>query len=81
MSAASTIAYGFIGVAFISFFVMATIAYGQFTLKAWRPMFMSLAVLLILLAIMKRATDIVTEERAQPPANREERIGVTPPPS
>lgn len=65
MSATATIAYGFIAVAFVSFFVMATIMYGQFTLKAWRPFFMSFAVLLILLVIMKRATDIVTHERGQ----------------
>jgi hypothetical protein len=65
MSATSYVAYAFIGVAFLSFFVMATVTYGQFVLKAWRPMFMSIAVLLILLAIMKKATDIVTAERAQ----------------
>jgi hypothetical protein len=44
---------------------MATIMYGQFVLKAWRPMFMSMAVLLILLMIMKRATDIATADRQQ----------------
>lgn len=63
MSATATVAYGIIAVAFTSFFVMSTILYGQFTLKAWRAFFMSLAVLLILLVIMKKATDIVTEER------------------
>jgi hypothetical protein len=65
MSATTLVAYGFIGAAFVSFFVMATIMYGQFTLKAWRAMFMSMAVLLILIVIMKKATDIVTAERAQ----------------
>ena len=59
------IAMGIIGIAFLSFFVMATIMYGQFVLKAWRPMFMSMAVLLILLMIMKRATDIATADREQ----------------
>ncbi|MGE4064734.1 MAG: hypothetical protein AB7E79_15330 [Rhodospirillaceae bacterium] len=65
MSFTSYIAYGFIAAAFVTFFVMATIMYGQFVLRAWRPFFMSLAVLLILLTIMKRATDIVTAERAE----------------
>jgi len=64
MSATTFVAYAFIAAAFVSFFVMATIMYGQFTLKAWRAMFMSMAVLLILLIIMKKATDIVTAERA-----------------
>jgi hypothetical protein len=65
MSATGMIAMGIIGIAFLSFFVMATIMYGQFVLKAWRPMFMSMAVLLILLMIMKRATDIATADRQQ----------------
>jgi uncharacterized membrane protein len=65
MSATGIIAMGIIGIAFLSFFVMATIMYGQFVLKAWRPMFMSMAVLLILLMIMKRATDIATADRQQ----------------
>ena len=65
MSVTSIVAFAFIGVAFVSFFVMSTIMYGQFTLKAWRPMFMSLAVLVILLVIMRKATDIVTAERAR----------------
>lgn len=64
MSTTAYVAYGIIGVAFTSFFVMATVMYGQFTLKAWRPFFMSVAVLVILLMIMKRATDIVVAERA-----------------
>jgi membrane protein implicated in regulation of membrane protease activity len=81
MSATVTIAYAFIAVAFVAFFAMATIMYGQFALKAWRPFFMSLAVLLILLVIMKRATDIVNQEREQRPNDRQERIGTTPPPS
>jgi len=65
MSATGIVAMGIIGIAFLSFFVMATIMYGQFVLKAWRPMFMSMAVLLILLMIMKRATDIATADRQQ----------------
>lgn len=64
MSFTSTVAYGFIGASFVAFFVMAAVMYGQFVLRAWRPVFMSLAVLVILLAIMKRATDIVVAERA-----------------
>ena len=63
MSVTGIVAMGIIGIAFLSFFVMATIMYGQFVLKAWRPMFMSMAVLLILLMIMKRATDIATADR------------------
>jgi uncharacterized membrane protein len=65
MSVTGIVAMGIIGIAFLSFFVMATIMYGQFVLKAWRPMFMSMAVLLILLMIMKRATDIATADRQQ----------------
>ena len=65
MSATGMVAMGIIAVAFLSFFVMATVMYGQFVLKAWRPMFMSMAVLLILLMIMKRATDIATADRQQ----------------
>jgi hypothetical protein len=65
MNATTYVAYAFIAVAFVSFFVMATVAYGQFVLRAWRPMFMSLAVILILLAIMRKATDIINAERAQ----------------
>lgn len=63
MTITTYIAYGFISASFVTFFVMATIMYGQFVLKAWRPFFMSLAVILILLAIMKRATNIITLER------------------
>lgn len=68
------VAMGIIGIAFLSFFVMATIMYGQFVLKAWRPMFMSMAVLLILLMIMKRATDIATADRQQGLIEAEEQV-------
>jgi hypothetical protein len=63
VSITGIVAFAIIAIAFVSFFVMATIMYGQFALKAWRPFFMSVAVLLILMAIMKKATDIVTHER------------------
>jgi hypothetical protein len=65
VSVTTFVAYVIIAAAFVSFFVMATITYGQFTLKAWRAMFMSMAVLLILLVIMRKATEIVTAERAE----------------
>lgn len=65
MSVTGIVAMTIIGAAFLSFFVMAAITYGQFVLKAWRPMFMSMAVLVILLMIMQRATDIVTADRQQ----------------
>jgi len=74
MSATGIIAMGIIGIAFLSFFVMATIMYGQFVLKAWRPMFMSMAVLVILLMIMKRATDIATTDRQQGVIEAEDQV-------
>lgn len=63
MSITTAVAFAIIAIAFVSFFVMATIMYGQFALKAWRPFFMSVAVLLILMAIMRSATEIITSER------------------
>lgn len=72
MSTTGVVAMGIIGIAFMSFFVMATITYSQFAIKAWRPMLMSMAVLVILLMIMKRATDIVTADRQQGPIEAEE---------
>ncbi len=65
MSTSAYVAQAIIAVAFFSFFVMAYLMYAMFTLKAWRAMFMSMAVLLILIAIMKRSTDIITAQREQ----------------
>jgi cell division protein FtsW (lipid II flippase) len=57
------VAYAVIAAAFIGFFVMASIAYDQFRLKSWHAFLMCATVLLLLLMIMKRATDIATEAR------------------
>lgn len=65
MSTAGYAAYAVIAVAFVAFFVMAHIGYEQFRSKAWQAFLMCLTVLFLLLMIMKRATDIATEERAR----------------
>lgn len=63
MTTAGHVAYVVIAAAFTGFFVIASIAYDQFRLKAWQAFFMCVTVLLLLLMIMKRATDIATEAR------------------
>ncbi len=63
MSAAGQVAYLVIGAAFVAFFVMASIAYDQIRAKAWQALLMCVTVLLLLLMIMKRATDIATHEQ------------------
>lgn len=64
MSTAGYVAYVVIAAAFTGFFVMAYIAYEQFRAKSWQAFLMCATVLLLLLMIMKRATDIATEARA-----------------
>ncbi|MCA0201977.1 MAG: hypothetical protein LCH56_14290 [Proteobacteria bacterium] len=63
MTTAGHVAYVVIAAAFTGFFVIASIAYDQFRLKSWQAFFMCVTVLLLLLMIMKRATDIATEAR------------------
>lgn len=65
MSTAGYVAYGVIAAAFTAFFVMAHIAYDQFRSKSWQAFLMCVTVLLLLLMIMKRATDIATQARMQ----------------
>jgi len=52
-----------IAAAFVGFFVMASIAYDQFRAKSWQAFLMCVTVLLLLMMIMKRATDIATAAR------------------
>jgi cell division protein FtsW (lipid II flippase) len=59
------VAYLVIAAAFTAFFVMAHIAYDQFRLKSWQAFLMCAVVLLLLLMIMKRATDIANREHAR----------------
>lgn len=59
------VAQGIIAISFISFFVMTYVMYTQLMLQAWRAMFMSGAVVVILLVIMHRSTTILTMAREQ----------------
>ncbi|MCC6915319.1 MAG: hypothetical protein IT566_16595 [Rhodospirillaceae bacterium] len=63
MSTAGHVAYVVIAAAFTCFFVMASIAYDQFRLKSWQAFLMCMTVLLLLLMIMKSATDIANGAR------------------
>ncbi|MGE3474609.1 MAG: hypothetical protein AB7H70_02250 [Rhodospirillaceae bacterium] len=63
MSTAGHVAYFVIAAAFTGFFVMASIAYDQFRSKSWQAFLMCVTVLLLLLMIMKSATEIANEAR------------------
>lgn len=58
MNTTGVIAAMITAVAFVLFYVMATVAVKQISLKAWHAAIMSITVLILLLLIMREATQI-----------------------